>query len=76
MSTKIQYTVYQESPDLWVAQCLNLDIEISSDGSTEAEALENLREALNLHFENYVFPSFQKAESDPDDDTDADDNGS
>jgi len=61
MAPKIQYTVFQETPDLWVAQCLNLDIEISTDGTTEAEALENLREALNLHFENYVFPSCQSA---------------
>lgn len=63
MAPKIQYTVFQEMPDLWVAQCLNLDIEISTDGTTEAEALENLREALNLHFENYVFPSYQSKET-------------
>lgn len=63
MTPKIQYTVFQESPGIWVAQCLNLDIEISTDGASEAEALENLRDALNLHFENYVFPSFQAKEN-------------
>jgi predicted RNase H-like HicB family nuclease len=32
-----------------VAQCLEVDI--ARQGRTEAEALENLREALELHFE-------------------------
>jgi hypothetical protein len=32
-----------------VSQCLELDI--ASQGATEDEALENLREALELHFE-------------------------
>lgn len=69
LSTKLQYTVYQEAPDLWVARSLNLEMEISSDGVTESAALENLREALNLHFENYVFPGMQRvdAESGEDD---------
>jgi predicted RNase H-like HicB family nuclease len=33
----------------YVSQCLDLDI--ASQGTTEDEALENLREALELHFE-------------------------
>ena len=33
----------------FVAQCLEVDV--ASQGETEAEALENLREALELHFE-------------------------
>jgi hypothetical protein len=57
LSSKVQYTVFQEPAGLWIAQALNLDIEISSDGETEQAALENLQEALNLHFENYVLPS-------------------
>jgi predicted RNase H-like HicB family nuclease len=41
-------TVWKE--DNWyVAQCLELDI--ASQGETEDEALDNLREALDLHFE-------------------------
>ena len=49
---------------------MNLEMEISSDGTTENEALENLREALNLHFENYVFPSIQRVDVEiPDDES-------
>ena len=33
----------------FIAQCLEIDI--ASQGPTEQEALENLREALELHFE-------------------------
>ena len=33
----------------YVAQCLELDV--ASQGQTEEEALANLREALELHFE-------------------------
>jgi predicted RNase H-like HicB family nuclease len=32
----------------FVAQCL--DVDVASQGKTEAEALENLRDALKLHF--------------------------
>ena len=35
--------------DLYVAQCLELDV--ASQGKSEQEALENLREAIELHFE-------------------------
>jgi len=35
--------------DWYVSQCLEIDI--ASQGATEEEALENLREALELHFE-------------------------
>ena len=34
----------------YVSQCLNVDI--ASFGSTKKKALENLREALELYFEN------------------------
>jgi predicted RNase H-like HicB family nuclease len=33
----------------FVSQCL--DVDVASQGRTEEEALENLREALELHFE-------------------------
>ena len=33
----------------YVSQCLEVDI--ASQGETEAEALDNLKEALELHFE-------------------------
>jgi predicted RNase H-like HicB family nuclease len=33
----------------YVAQCLEVDV--ASQGATEAEALANLKEALELHFE-------------------------
>ncbi|MDA1315401.1 MAG: type II toxin-antitoxin system HicB family antitoxin [Acidobacteria bacterium] len=35
--------------DWYVSQCL--DIDIASQGATEQEALRNLNEALELHFE-------------------------
>ncbi len=34
---------------MYVSQCLEIDI--ASQGTTEEEALENLKEALALHFE-------------------------
>ena len=40
--------IFQE--DNWfVAQCLEVDV--ASQGETETEALNNLQEALELHFE-------------------------
>jgi len=41
-------SVWREE-DLYVAQCLEVDV--ASQGTTEDEALQNLREALELHFE-------------------------
>ena len=35
--------------DWYVSQCLEVDV--ASQGETEEEALSNLREALELHFE-------------------------
>lgn len=45
----IHYTLYREESD-YVAQCLDYDI--SSFGSTETEALANLKEALELYLED------------------------
>ncbi|MDQ6694502.1 MAG: type II toxin-antitoxin system HicB family antitoxin [Chloroflexota bacterium] len=41
-------SVWQEG-NWYVAQCLEVDV--ASQGKTEQEALANLREALELHFE-------------------------
>jgi predicted RNase H-like HicB family nuclease len=41
-------SVWREGP-WFVAQCLEVDV--ASQGETEEKALENLREALELHFE-------------------------
>jgi len=41
-------TVWREG-EWFVSQCL--DVDVASQGQTEEEALANLREALELHFE-------------------------
>ena len=43
------YCVYREDED-YVAQCLNVDV--SSFGPTREEAIANLREAVELYFED------------------------
>lgn len=45
---KIKYEVYPES-GIFIARCL--DIDVASDGATDAEAVANLREAIELYFE-------------------------
>jgi predicted RNase H-like HicB family nuclease len=45
----LQSVIYGEG-EYYVAQCLNVDV--SSFGTSEAEALENLQEALELYFED------------------------
>ena len=40
--------VVSQDGDWFVAQCL--DVDVASQGVTEQEALENLRDALKLHF--------------------------
>jgi predicted RNase H-like HicB family nuclease len=50
MSTlNLQSVVYHEG-EYYVAQCLNVDV--SSFGETETDALVNLQEALELYFED------------------------
>jgi predicted RNase H-like HicB family nuclease len=44
-----KYIVYNEG-DYYVSQCLNIDI--SSFGNTVQEAIDNLREAVELYFED------------------------
>lgn len=49
--------------DWIIAQCLEVDV--ASQGETEEKALENLREALELHFEPpvpTVAPKIEKVE--------------
>ena len=51
----------------YVAQCLEVDV--ASQGKTETEALGNLREALELHFDPpraTVTPRVRKVEADID----------
>ena len=43
---------------LYIAQCLEIDI--ASQGESEAEALGNLKEALELHFESPVATQIPK----------------
>lgn len=48
MKRPFSATVWREG-DWFVSQCL--DVDVASQGRTEEEALANLREALELHFE-------------------------
>ncbi len=52
MKRSFSASLWQESNHIYVAQCLELDI--ASQGETEEEALSNLKEALELHFEDPV----------------------
>jgi predicted RNase H-like HicB family nuclease len=45
---RVTVHTWQES-DWWVAQCIEIDV--ASQGRTESEALDNVREALDLYFE-------------------------
>jgi predicted RNase H-like HicB family nuclease len=49
MKASFDAVVWQED-DLFVAQCLEVDV--ASQGRTEEEALGNLKEALELYFED------------------------
>jgi predicted RNase H-like HicB family nuclease len=63
MKRTFSATVAREG-DWFVAQCLEVDV--ASQGSTEAEALANLAEALTLHFDTptaTVFPRVIRVEA-------------
>ena len=45
---QMAYVVYRED-EFFVSQCLNVDV--SSFGKTREEAVANLKEAVELHFE-------------------------
>ena len=51
MKRPFSATVWREGAWL-VSQCL--DVDVASQGRTEEEALENLREALELHVERPI----------------------
>ena len=57
MSRPIKYCVYQESP-YYVAQCLNVDV--SSFGESIDEAVSNLKEAVELYFEDSDAVDYQE----------------
>ena len=48
MTRRFTANLWREG-DLWVAQCLEVDV--ASQGETQEEALANLKEALELFFE-------------------------
>lgn len=48
MTRSFSATVWREG-EWYVSQCLEVDV--ASQGRTKKEALENLREALELHFQ-------------------------
>ncbi|MDQ3506981.1 MAG: type II toxin-antitoxin system HicB family antitoxin [Actinomycetota bacterium] len=63
MKQKFSASVWRKG-DWHVAQCLEVDV--ASQGGSEAEALENLREAIELHFESpapTVAPSVRVVEA-------------
>ena len=62
MTQEFTATVWQEG-EWFVAQCREIDV--ASQGMTEDEALDNLKEALELHYEPpraTVLPSIRKIE--------------
>ena len=52
---QIDYVVYRED-EFFVAQCLNVDV--SSFGSSRAEAVTNLKEAVELYCEGESTDAF------------------
>ena len=51
------FTVLIQKDDIWyVAKCL--ENAVASQGKTMDEAMENLREALTLYYEDEPFPKF------------------
>jgi predicted RNase H-like HicB family nuclease len=62
MTQEFTATVWQEG-EWFVAQCREVDV--ASQGLTKEDALDNLREALELHFEPpraTVLPSIHRIE--------------
>jgi predicted RNase H-like HicB family nuclease len=49
MTRNLKYVVYQEDR-FYVSQCLNVDV--ASFGETIDEAVRNLKEAVELYFDN------------------------
>lgn len=55
----IKYCVYKEPP-YYVAQCLNVDV--ASFGESAQEAIVNLKEAVELHFEDQEMDDYRMVE--------------
>ena len=53
----IKFCVYKEEPH-YVAQCLNVDV--SSFGDSVEEAITNLKEAVELYFEDAPAAEYQR----------------
>lgn len=53
----LKYAIWKEGKH-YVSQCLNVDV--SSFGKTQKEALKNLEEALELYFEDIKTPKVTK----------------
>ncbi|MDO8582260.1 MAG: type II toxin-antitoxin system HicB family antitoxin [bacterium] len=53
-------TIIWKEGKSYIAQCVNVDV--SSFGKTKQEALENLREALELYFEDISASTVAKVE--------------
>ena len=51
MKQRFSVSIWQEG-EWYIAQCVQIDV--ASQGATEDEALENLRDALELHFTSPV----------------------
>ena len=47
MKQRLSASIWQEG-EWYIAQCIQVDV--ASQGNTEDEALDNLRDALELHF--------------------------
>ena len=54
MERNLKYTVFAED-GTFVARCL--DVEVASEGDTADEAVGNLKEALELYFEDHTHPT-------------------
>jgi predicted RNase H-like HicB family nuclease len=55
-----QYVVWRED-DQYVSHCLN--VEVASCGDTREEAIDNLKEAVELYFEDGEYLEFTNVES-------------
>ena len=51
MEQNLIYTVFEED-GAFVARCL--DVEVASEGDTQEGAIDNLKEALELYFEDHA----------------------
>jgi predicted RNase H-like HicB family nuclease len=51
MERALKFVVFEED-SAYVARCL--DVEVASEGDTEEEAIANLREALELYFDDHA----------------------